>query len=65
MMEPTVLVTLTATSRSSQRYSLMNMIAPSGITRKPIHLTRFWRLRIISLCCGGLAAFASSVRRET
>ena len=64
-MEPTVEITEVTTSRSSQRYSLMNISTPSGMTRKPIHLMRLVSERIIS-DFGCLPAFlASMVSLET
>ena len=65
MIEPTVLVTAIGTARPSHTYSLTNITTPSGMTRMPIHLTRFCSERIISDCCGFLARLASCVRRET
>ena len=64
-IEPTVEVTASATGLLSHRYSLMNMTAPSGMTRKPIHLMRLVSERIISDCGCEPVCRASVVRRET
>ena len=57
----TVLTTPSAKGRPSQWISLIAMMAPSGMMRMPIHLTRLLSERIISLCFGLPCRFASSV----
>ena len=64
-MEPTVLVTASTIGLFSHRYSLMNITAPSGMTRKPIHLMRLVSECIISDCGCDPVCLASSVSRET
>ena len=64
-MEPTVLVTASVMGLFSHRYSLMNITAPSGMTRKPIHLMRLVSECIISDCGCDPVCLASSVSRET